>query len=89
MYKISFLCYSTLLLLLYNPATELFSKNKSVEPDTVIIYFKYYITIFSKSKHFPVMVKYWLAKKILDCEQRYKRIKKVQTGSITSSIHRS
>jgi len=44
--------------------------------DTVTIYHKYYSTTFSKSKHFPVVVKYWLTKAMLDCEHRYKRSNK-------------
>jgi endonuclease G, mitochondrial len=46
------------------------------EKDTVTICHKYYSTIFSKSKHFPVVVKYWLARSMLDCEHRYKRLNK-------------
>jgi endonuclease G, mitochondrial len=41
--------------------------------DTITICHKYYTTTFSKSKHFPVVVKYWLTKAILDCEHRFKR----------------
>ena len=46
--------------------------------DTITIYHKYYSTTFSKSKRFPVVVKYWLTKTMLDCEQKYKRSKKFQ-----------
>ena len=42
--------------------------------DTITIYHKYYSTTFSKSKRFPVVVKYWLTRRMLDCEMRYKRI---------------
>jgi endonuclease G len=45
----------------------------SQESDTVTIFHKYYSTTFSKSKHFPVVVKYWLTKKMLDCDTRVKR----------------
>ena len=41
--------------------------------DTVTIYHKYYSTTFSKSKHFPVVVKYWLTKAMFDCDKRFKR----------------
>ena len=44
--------------------------------DTVTICHKYYSTTFSKSKHFPIVVKYWLTKAMLDCEHRYKRSNK-------------
>jgi endonuclease G, mitochondrial len=41
--------------------------------DTLTIYHKYYSSTFSKSKHLPVVVKYWLIRSMLDCEHRYKR----------------
>ena len=41
--------------------------------DTVTIHHKYYSTTFSKSKHFPVVVKYWLTNAMLDCDRRFKR----------------
>jgi endonuclease G, mitochondrial len=44
--------------------------------DTITIHHKYYSTTFSKSKRFPVVVKYWLTKSMLDCEHRYKRSNK-------------
>ena len=44
--------------------------------DTITIHHQYYSTTFSKSKHFPVVVRYWLTKAMLDCERRYKRSKK-------------
>ncbi|MGD1045355.1 MAG: DNA/RNA non-specific endonuclease [Bacteroidota bacterium] len=44
--------------------------------DTITIYHKYYSTTFSKSKHFPVLVKYWLIKAMFDCEHRYSRSNK-------------
>jgi endonuclease G, mitochondrial len=44
--------------------------------DTITIYHRYYSTTFSKSKHFPMVVKYWLTRSMLDCEQRFKRPKK-------------
>ena len=44
--------------------------------DTITIYHKHYSTAFSKSKRFPVVVKYWLTKAMLDCEQRVKRTKR-------------
>jgi len=48
----------------------------SQENNTITIYYKYYSTTFSKSKHFPMVVKYWLTRSMLDCEQRFKRPKK-------------
>jgi DNA/RNA endonuclease G (NUC1) len=44
--------------------------------DTITIHHKYYSTTFSKSKHFPVVVRYWLTNAILDCERQYKRSNK-------------
>jgi endonuclease G len=46
--------------------------------DTITIHHKYYSTTFSKSKHFPVVVKYWLTETMLDCEHRYKRSNKFE-----------
>jgi endonuclease G len=43
------------------------------EPDTVTIFHKYYSTTFSKSEHFPVVVKYWLTRKMLECDTHIKR----------------
>lgn len=40
--------------------------------DTITIHHKYYSTTFSMSKHYPVVVKYWLTKAMLDCEHRFK-----------------
>jgi len=44
--------------------------------DTITIRHKYYTTTFSKSKRFPVVVKYWLTKKMFDCGRRFKRSKR-------------
>jgi endonuclease G len=44
--------------------------------DTVTIHHKYYSTTFSKSRRFPVVVKYWLTKEMLDCAKRFKRQKR-------------
>jgi len=44
--------------------------------DTITIHHKFYSTTFSKSKRFPLVVKYWLTRSMLDCEQRYKRSKR-------------
>ena len=44
--------------------------------DTITIHHKYYTTTFSKSKRFPVVIKYWLTRSMLDCEQRFKRPKR-------------
>ncbi len=43
------------------------------EPDTVTIFHKYYSTTFSRSRHFPVVVKYWLTREMLSCDARIKR----------------
>jgi DNA/RNA endonuclease G (NUC1) len=76
MYKISFLFGSIILILLCSSPEGLFSQNKLEESDTITIYHKYYSTTFSKSKHFPVVVKYWLTRSMLDCGHRYKRSNK-------------
>jgi hypothetical protein len=46
--------------------------------DTITIHHKYYSTAFSMSKHFPVVVKYWLTKAMLNYEQRFKRQKRLK-----------
>jgi endonuclease G, mitochondrial len=51
----------------------------SQTPDTITIFHKYYSTTFSKSRHFPIVVKYWLTKKMLDCDTRVKRTNKFAT----------
>jgi endonuclease G len=48
----------------------------SQKNDTITIHHKYYTTTFSKSKRFPVVIKYWLTRAMLDCEKRYKRQKR-------------
>lgn len=50
--------------------------------DTITIYHKYYSTTFCKSKYFPVVVKYWLARSMLDCEHRYKRSNKFKPDQL-------
>ena len=75
MYKISFLFCPSMLLLVCVSHVWLFSQNRPVESDTVTIHHKYYSTTFSKSKRFPVVVKYWLTQSMFDCEQRYRRFK--------------
>ena len=41
--------------------------------DTITVVHKYYSTTFSKSKHIPVLVKYWLTKNMLSCGHRVNR----------------
>lgn len=48
----------------------------SQSSDTMTVTHKYYSTTFSKSKHFPVVVKYWLTKKMFACKVRFKRTNK-------------
>jgi len=52
------------------------SQVKEENCDTITIHHKYYSTTFSKSKRFPVVVKYWLTKKMFDCGRRFKRSKR-------------
>jgi endonuclease G len=49
------------------------SHEKTQYSDTVTIRYKYYTTTFSKSKHIPTVVKYWLTKAMLSCQNRVKR----------------
>lgn len=60
---------TTILLLLLLYGYSAFSQPS----DTVTVKHKYYSTTFSKSKHFPVVVKYWLTKKMLTCKTRVQR----------------
>ncbi len=41
--------------------------------DTVTITHTYYSTTFDTVRHFPVVVKYWLTRRMLDCDARIKR----------------
>ena len=50
--------------------------------DSITIYHKFYSTTFSKSKHFPVVVKYWLTNAMLDCDQRFKRKNKFKADPL-------
>ncbi len=52
--------------------------------DTVTVYHEYYSTTFSKSKHFPVVVKYWLTKAMFDCDKRFKRQNKFKPDPLIS-----
>ncbi len=44
--------------------------------DTVTITHKYYSTTFDKTKHYPVVVKYWLTRKMYACKTKIKRTNK-------------
>jgi hypothetical protein len=37
---------------------------------TITIHYKYFSTTFSKSKRYPIVVKYWLTRTMFDCEHR-------------------
>ena len=41
--------------------------------DTIIIHHKAYSTTFSKSKHYPVKVEWWITKNSLTCDTKIKR----------------
>jgi DNA/RNA endonuclease G (NUC1) len=56
--------------------------------DTINIHHTFYSTTFSKSKHFPVVVKYWLTRSMLDCEQRFKRLKRFKPDPLLSRFNR-
>jgi endonuclease G len=49
---------------------------QAVSNDTITIKHKSYTTAFSKSKRFSIVVKYWLTKAMLSCQQRIKRTNK-------------
>ena len=53
-----------------------------LEPDTVTIKHKYYTTTFSKSKHFPIVVKYWLTRAMLSCQKKVKRTNKFRSDPL-------
>jgi len=83
MCKISFLTGFSILSLVFNIiSVGSVAQVKYPEVDTITIYHNYYSTTFSKSRHFPVVVKYWLTRKMLDCEQRFKRPKKFKTDPL-------
>jgi endonuclease G len=52
------------------------SHEKIQYSDTVTIRHKYYTTTFSKSKYIPIVVKYWLTKAMLSCQDRVMRTNK-------------
>ena len=58
------------------PSIKVCSQNLTQKQDTITIYHRCYITTFSMSKHYPVVVKYWLTKAMVDCEHRFKRTNK-------------
>lgn len=45
----------------------------SLSQDTVRITHTNYITVFSKSKHYPVLVEWWVNKSMVDCKTPLKR----------------
>ena len=45
----------------------------SQTPDTITVTHKYYSTTFDRTKHYPVVVKYWLTKKMYSCKTKIKR----------------
>jgi DNA/RNA endonuclease G (NUC1) len=49
---------------------------QEVSKDTITIKHKYYTTTFSRSKHIPIVVKYWLTKAMLTCQNRVMRTNK-------------
>jgi endonuclease G len=48
----------------------------SQTPDTITVTHKYYSTTFDRTKHYPVVVKYWLTKKMYTCKTKIKRTNK-------------
>ena len=63
-----------------------FSFSALAQPaDTVTIVHKYYSTTFSTSKHFPVVVKYWLTKKMFACTKKFPRTNKFTADPLLPS----
>ena len=48
----------------------------SQTPDTITVTHKYYSSTFDRTKHYPVVVKYWLTKKMYACKTKIKRTNK-------------
>jgi endonuclease G len=48
----------------------------SQTPDTITVTHKFYSTTFDRTKHYPVVVKYWLTKKMYACKSKIKRTNK-------------
>jgi endonuclease G, mitochondrial len=48
----------------------------SQTPDTITILHKYYSTTFDRTKHYPVLVKFWLTKEMYSCNTKTKRTNK-------------
>ena len=44
--------------------------------DTITIQHKYYSSTFDRTRHYPVVVKYWLTKKLYSCKTKIKRTNK-------------
>jgi endonuclease G len=65
-----------LLFLSFSGFPKAISQEKVPSSDTITIKHKYYTTTFSKSKHIPIVVKYWLTRAMLSCQNRIKRINK-------------
>jgi hypothetical protein len=53
-------CITSLLILCLTRINSIYAQEQA--NDTITIHHKYYTTTFSKSKRFPVVVKYWLTK---------------------------
>ena len=45
-------------------------------PDTITVFHRYYTTTFDRTKHYPVIVKYWLTKEMYACNTKLKRTNK-------------
>ncbi len=56
--------------------SEAISQVKYLSTDTITIKHKYYTTTFSKSKHIPIVVKYWLTNATISCQNRLNRTNK-------------
>jgi endonuclease G, mitochondrial len=77
---LAFPCITFLLILCLTGINSIYAQKQT--NDTITVYHKYYTTTFSKSKHFPVVVKYWLTNAMLDCDQRFKRTSKFKADPL-------
>ena len=45
-------------------------------PDTLTVAHKYYSSTFDRTKHYPILIKYWLTKQMYACKTKIKRTNK-------------
>jgi endonuclease G, mitochondrial len=65
-----------MILFIFFYCTTAFSQPTYTATDTVTLFHKLYATTFSKSLHYPVVVKYWVTQEMLNCKKHFPRPKK-------------